>query len=895
MKLLARLSGLVLKFTVLLLLVLGLGFIGAYLYVGPQLPTVDSLRETKLQTPMQVQASDGQLIAEFGEIRRIPVRLKDVPKPLIQAVVATEDQRFFEHSGIDPLGIARAAVNFLLTGRSSQGASTITQQVARNFFLSFEKTFTRKAYEIFLALRIEQELSKDEILELYLNKIAYGQRAYGVQAAAQVYYGKDVNELDLAKLAMLAGIPKGPSTHNPISNPEKARARRNHVLARMLDMKYIDRNAYETAIAEPLDASYHGSRATVDAAYFAEAVRQEVVDRLGKDVAYNAGIRVITTLDPKAQNEASQSLRMGLMQYDRRHGWRGAERRLGADVGVAAWKKALDGTPYIANLTPAVVTKLEAHRAELLLKNGQLVNLEWPGMAWARRFISDDAVGAAPSTAADILAIGDLVRVYRDTEGFWQLTQLPAVAGAFVALDPKDGAVLAMMGGFDFQLSKFNRVLQAERQPGSNIKPFVYSSALAKGFTPASIINDAPISFYDKGSNTIWRPKNSNGKFRGPTRLRVALPASTNVVSVRLMDAIGVDYAIDYLQRFGFPKDKLPRNLTLALGTASLTPMQVVTGYAAFANGGYKVEPYLVKRIEETGGAILYEAEPKIVCTQCEVAERLADAQEKAMFEELAKETGKPIEVPEDAIAICPELPVDEAQQAKRIVEARNAYMMHTLMEDVIRVGTATKARALGRHDVAGKTGTTNDARDAWFSGYNRDLVATVWVGFDDMRRVLGAKEFGGKAALPIWMNFMADMLKGVPDHDFPQPPGIVQARINRYTGHLTTEGDPDAVFEIFRDEDLAKLQAVQATTPAEADPFAPGAPQESGVDASDPFAIDANAAPSAPAGSGSDAGPASVSPVHDDEPPSELDDELVPEASDEPPLTEQPPTNPQG
>ena len=882
MKLLARLFGLVLKFTFLIVLVVGLGFVGAYLYVGPQLPTVETLREVKLQTPMQVLASDGQLIAEFGEIRRIPIKMKNVPQQLMQAVVATEDQRFFEHSGVDLAGLGRAGINLITTGSKTQGASTITMQVARNFFLTFERTFTRKIYEIFLALRIEQELSKDEILELYLNKIAFGHRAYGVQAAAQVYYGRNVDELDLAQMAMLAGIPKGPSTHNPISNPEKALARRGHVLGRMRDMKFITQADYEKAMAEPLNASYHGSRASVDAPYFAEAVRQEVVDRLGKEQAYNGGIRVVTTLDPKAQAVAQQSLRMGLMQYDRRHGWRGAEQKLGSEGGEAAWRQALRATPVLGDLLPGVVTAVEDRRAHLLLKTGQTVTLEWAGMAWARPHLSDDAVGKLPSTASEVVKVGDLVRVYRDTEGLWQLTQVPAVAGAFVALDPKDGAMLSMIGGFDFVQSKFNRVLQAERQPGSNIKPFVYSAALEKGFTPASIINDAPISFWDKGSNSMWRPQNSNGKFRGPTRLRVALPASTNVVSVRVMDAIGVPYAIDYLQRFGFPKDKLPRNLTLALGTASLTPVQIVTGYAAFANGGYKIEPYLVKRIEDVDGVILYEAEPKIICPQCEPAERLAEAQEQSMFEELAKETGKPVEVPEDAIAICPELPVDEAQQAKRVVEARNAYIMHSLMEDVINVGTAKKAKALGRHDVAGKTGTTNDAKDAWFSGYNRDLVATVWVGFDDQRRVLGEGEYGGKAALPIWMNFMATMLEGVPDHDFPQPPGIVQARINRYSGHLTGSGDPDGVFEIFRAEDLARLQPVAAApsvgddpfAPTEADPYAP-------ADTSDPFAIDANGPVTAPgaatqlAPQGNPATAPGAARTSED-PPSELDEEPV-------------------
>lgn len=780
-----------------------MGLFAAYLYVWPQLPDVDTLKDVRLQTPMRIYTRDGALVAQFGEKRRIPVAIEEIPETLNQALIATEDRRFYQHHGVDFVGLMRAAVNLVSTGQIRGGGSTITMQLARNFFLSFEQTFSRKLQEIFLSWKIEAAFDKRHILELYWNKINFGHRAYGVGAAAEIYYGKKVQELTLPELATIAGIPKGPSTHNPVSNPSKALRRRNHVLRRMLEEGYIDESTYRQAVLAPQTATLHNLTVEVYAPYLAEMVRREVVRRFGKDRAYNDGFKVFTTLSAKAQQTARRALRDGLIAYDQRHGYRGPEKQLSAEIlhNEEQLIDVLRHTPEYGYLTPAIVVSVGEKSAELrTLKhtkgNWQLdtVKLDWDALSWARP-ANDGKWSAKPKSASEVVAPGDLVRLYPRTNGRYVLAQIPNAQAAFIALDARDGAVLALEGGFDFDLSKFNRVTQARRQPGSNIKPFIYSAALEKGFTAASVINDAPITFVDQADETIWRPKNDSGKFKGPTRLRMALRLSTNLVSVRLLEAIGLNFAIDYLERFGLPRDKLPRVRSLALGTASLTPLEIARGYAVFANGGYLVTPYFIDHIEDRNGNWLMMARPKIVCPECREADDLEDLAEQSW-------------------QICPKYPVDKTQWAPRTVEPRNVYIMRSMLRDVIRRGTAwrqlyrTRSPLLKRADVGGKTGTTNDARDAWFSGFTGPIVATAWVGFDDANRSLGANEYGGKAALPIWQQFMETIGTEIPEQPMPMPEGIVSVRIDPKSGKLAPSQQRNAIFEIFRKEYVPKEYA---------------------------------------------------------------------------------------
>lgn len=768
----------VVSLAIILPLTVVLGFLAAYLYVGPRLPEVSTLRHVQLQMPMRVYTYDGALIAEFGEKRRVPVRYEQLPPLLVQALLATEDQRFYEHSGVDLLSLMRVSWRLMKTGQKNQGASTITMQVARNFFLSSERTFQRKINEIFLAWNIETQLTKTQILELYLNKIAFGHRAYGIGAAAHVYYGKTLEQLDLGEIAVLVGIPKGPSIYNPLSNPEKALERRNYVLQRMLEKSVIDQASYQRVLREPLTARYHDPIVDLPAPYVAEMVRREMIAKYGEDAAYSNGYRVYSTARKDAQKVATDVLRQGLLIYDRRHGFRGVERH---DVTA----RELASVPIIGGLMPALIQEISANGLAVLLKNGKQLSLSsdhlWPG--WTR-----------PSTR---LKKGDLIRVMQNADGAWQLAQIPEVTGALVSLDPNDGAVLALTGGFDFQLSQFNRAVQAERQAGSNIKPFLYSAALDKSYTPASIINDAPISIYDPGSKTYWTPQNANNQFRGPMRLREALRSSTNMVSVRILLAIGVPYAVEYLQKFGFPKERIPPVRSLSLGVNSVTPMELVRAYAMFANGGYRVEPYVIDHITDPQGKMVYQAQPKRVCRLCE--EEAVDEDEETTEEvEAEEETGT------------------SEESAPRTIEARNAYMIHTMLQDVIRAGTAHKAAQLKRADLAGKTGTTNDFRDAWFSGYNADIVTTVWVGFDDHTKSLGKGEWGSTAALPIWMNFMGAQLANKPNTEYPRPAGLVATRINPYTGRIV-EGEPSgSLVEWFRVEDVEEPERWVSEVPEE-------------------------------------------------------------------------------
>ncbi len=766
---------------------------GAYYYLKPQLPSIENLRDVRLQVPLRVYSADQQLIAEFGEKRRIPLRFAELPERLIQAYLAAEDASFFTHPGVDFKGLIRAGAQLLLTGERRQGGSTITMQVARNFYLTREKTFARKLNEIFLALRIEQELSKQEILELYLNKIYLGHRAYGVGAAAQVYYGKTVAELDLAQIAMVAGLPKAPSRFNPITDPERALQRRNYVLGRMYELGHIDAAELSAATAAPVSAQLHSAEIAVEAPHLAEMVRAQLVAEHGED-AYTNGYRVYTTLDSRLQGAANRALRKALDDYDRRHGYRGAERHLDAlpaDSGERDALLAAQGT--VGPLRPGLVTAIGPQEAEVYLQQDQVVTITWTGLQWARRYISEDALGAAPKKAADILAVGDLIRVRADTgkDGAtqWRLAQVPDAAGAFVALKPADGAVLALVGGYDFYRSKFNRVVQARRQPGSGFKAFIYSAALEAGFSTASLINDAPVVLTDSSLEGDWRPENYSGKFFGPTRLRYALTKSRNLVSIRLLRSMGIEHALAHVRRFGLDPAELPHNLSLALGSGVVTPLQMARGYAVLANGGFLVDPYFIQRVEEDGTGVIFEAAPRLACPGC---------------------TDLP--VVDDPAAADPTAIPDG--YAPRVLSPQNRYLMYSMMQDVITAGTATAARSLGRADIAGKTGTTNEQRDAWFNGYNQHLVAIAWVGFDSNAK-LGHGEVGGKAALPAWIDFMRVALDGMPEDPPEMPADLVSVRIDPTTGRRAAAGSPGAIFEIFRpDEVPGEGAAAAAVTP---------------------------------------------------------------------------------
>ena len=738
--------------------------------VWPTLPDVESLREVQLQTPLRIYSGDGKLMREFGEKRRVPLSVAQVPEPLKNAIIATEDRNFRRHFGVDPIGIARAILFIVREGRKGPGGSTITMQVARNFFLDRGKTYTRKLTEIMLALKIERELSKDEILELYVNKIFLGHRAYGVGAAAQVYYGKRVDELTIAQMAMIAGLPQRPSDFNPITNPDKALERRNHVLWRLTEEGYLPQQQYLVARAEPLSADLHATPIELSAAYVAEMARQQIKARYG-DRVFAAGLRVFTTLREPLQRAADGALRQALVAYDERHGWRGPELKLSlsdaqlSDPGAGSIDRMLLDVPTLGGMQPAVILEVRKKSARAYVKRHGEVELGWKNLDWARPYINNYRRGKAPKSINKVLAVGDVVRVKRETleEGKserWRLTQLPEVEGAFVALDPKTGAILALSGGFDFNRSKFNRVTQALRQPGSSFKPFIYSAALENGFTAASTINDAPIVFDDAGLESAWRPENYSGKSYGPTRLRLALTKSRNLVSIRLLRAIGIDTALEHVQRFGIDASKLPRDLSLSLGSGGVKPLDIATGYAVLANGGYQVHPYLIDRIEDADGKLIYRATPRRVCDAC-----------------------------------------DPSEQAERTLTPENAWLMYSMMRDVVQAGTAVKAKVLKRDELAGKTGTTNDQRDAWFSGFNSSIVGTAWVGFDRVQP-MGRAETGGRAALPMWIDFMGQALKLEPyaSAKLPEPPEeLITVRIDAETGLLAGANTSDTMYEFFR------------------------------------------------------------------------------------------------
>jgi penicillin-binding protein 1A len=779
------------KYLVIFLLslsILGVGAIyGAYLYLEPKLPSIDTLKDVRFQVPLRIYSADQKLIAEFGEKRREPLAFEEIPEQMIQAFLAAEDDRFFEHPGVDYQGLVRAAALLLLTGERRQGGSTITMQVARNFFLSSKKTYTRKLNEIFLALKIERLLSKQEILELYLNKIYLGHRAYGVGAASLVYYGRPVDKLETAEIAMIAGLPKAPSRYNPITDPQRALIRRNYVLGRMLKLDFINESKYEQSKSAPITAALHSASSEVEAPYVAEMARAEAVERFGAD-AYTDGYTIITSLDSRLQQTANLALRRNLHAYDKRHGFRGVIGHYETDESVPqeSLLELLAQQPSAAGLTKAIVTRLGEQTAELLLEDAQPLTLDWDGLAWARPHQDQDHLGPEPKTAADILKPGDIIYIYEDTndkgEHYWRLAQIPQVAGAFIAVSPDDGSIQALVGGYDFYLSKFNRVTQAKRQPGSGFKAFIYSAALEQGYTPASLINDAPVVFEDPALEASWRPENYSGKFFGPTLLRYALTHSRNLVSIRLLREMGIKPTIEYATRFGFDASELPRDLSLALGSGAITPLQMASGYSVLANGGYRVTPYFIRSIHNDQDEVLYQANPDILCP---------DGEQPIPEAAVPPSDGSPTEITEES---------QQPRCAPRVITTQNHYLMNSMMRDVIQQGTATAARSLGRRDLAGKTGTTNDQRDAWFNGFNRHLVAITWVGFDDSRP-LGRGEVGGRAALPAWIDFMQIALEGMPEELPEMPGGMVTMRIDVDSGQPVGAGHAKAIFEVFRED----------------------------------------------------------------------------------------------
>ncbi|MCX5506712.1 penicillin-binding protein 1A [Pseudomonas sp. BJa3] len=753
--------------------VLVLGASGTYLYLNPQLPDVETLRAVQLQEPLQVFSAEGKLIAEFGEVRRIPLPSALIPGDFLAAFMAAEDADFYHHRGVDPTGLLRAAMELIRNGHVRSGGSTITMQVAKNFFLSKEKTFSRKLTEILLALRIERTLTKDEIFNLYVNKIYLGKRAYGIAAAAQVYYGKPVSQLTLAQTAMIAGLPKAPSRFNPINNPARAKQRRDWILGRMHALGSIDQARYRAALEAPVTARYHAPEPEVSAPYIAEMVRAQMVSRFGDD-AYTQGFRVVTTVSGTLQEAANAAIRSGLKTYDKRHGYRGPEGHLTGSLSPA-WLERLKEYPVLGGLEAMAVTKVFANRITVVDQTGQQHDVAWQTMEWARPFINHSALGRQPARPADIVTPGDVVRVELAGSQPLAFSQVPDVQGALVSVAPDNGAIKALVGGFDFNQSVFNRVVQAKRQPGSSFKPFIYCAALDNGYTPASIVNDAPIVLGNDYSGPTWRPQNENRTFLGPIRLREALYRSRNMISIRLLQAMGIDPTIDYISRFGFDVNDMPRNLSLALGTASVTPMAVVGGWSVLANGGYKVTPFLIDRIENRSGRVVFKAAPRS--------------------------------------APSARNPAPEAV-AEQVVDSRTTYLLTSMLQDVIKRGTGRAASALHRPDIAGKTGTTNEAKDSWFTGYNGNYVTSVWAGFDKPQS-LGRREWGVTIALPIWMDYMQVALAGTEPYSQPAPDGVVTRLINTADGTATSARGPQTEMEVFKAESAPAMGTPQGNVPS--------------------------------------------------------------------------------
>jgi penicillin-binding protein 1A len=737
---------------IIILVSIPMGFYGMYLYIAPSLPDMSTLKKAPLLKPLQVYSSDNQLIAEYGGKLSVPVEYDQIPKTFVNAFLAAEDSSFFDHSGVSFKGLGRALSESVTGSDVQTGGSTITMQVAKNYYLSPERTLKRKLTEVFLARKIEQTLTKEEILTLYVNKIFLGKNAYGIAAAARIYYNKSLSELSIAQMAMIAGLPKAPSKYNPIANPERALERRNWIVGRMLQLGYINQNQYQTAIAEPLNLDSPDRSISNRFPYVGEMVRSELVKKFGEQ-AVDSGYKVYTTINSERQAYAEQAVRDGLEAYDRRHGWRGAE----------AHDKPLNEFIAYGNTYPVQVIKVSSNSFDALMQDGSTVTVPWSGMSWAHPYRSANSIGPAPSRASQIVKVKDIVRLRPNEEKTsWALVQVPKVQGQLIALNPNSGALEAVVGGYNFYQSKFNRAIQGWRQPGSTIKPFVYALALERGMTPHSMVSDAPITIGK------WSPKNSDGRYLGMIPLRRALYLSRNTVSVRLLQSVGVERARQLFMDFGLQEDQIPRNYTIALGTPQVLPVQMATGYATFANGGYRVQPYFIDRIEDAYGKTIYTANPEYACIKCinqkdepTPTEQIPSADDLA-FLEAASEADATSEAQPKPTKAEKSNDTTEYKQAQRILKSSSAYDMANILRDVIHHGTGRAALKIGRDDLGGKTGTTNDAKDAWFAGFNGKLVTITWVGFDQPSS-LGRREYGGVAALPIWSDFMDKSLKDTP------------------------------------------------------------------------------------------------------------------------------------
>jgi penicillin-binding protein 1A len=832
------------------------GLIGAYYYVAPSLPPVETIREIPLQIPLRIYSRDGRLIEEVGERRRILISYEELPQFVVEAFIAAEDGRFFEHSGVDPFGILRALLLMLKSGEITGGGSTITQQLARDYFLTRDQLFTRKLLEAFLAYKIEQEFSKEEIMALFLNKMFFGQRAYGVAAAAQVYFGKNLGSINVAEAATLAGVLPAPTNYNPVRSVANATMRRNYVVGRMYELGYIDAAARDDALNFPMESNLHGTANELSAPYVAEMVRREMLTRYGEST-YAAGFKVITTLDSKMQRSANYAVRNGLLEFSRRRGYRGPIATVELEPGVlegpyAEWpdevKGALQDYGNPGGLSVAIVTALNAdNSADIVLQDGSRTRLEWFGVSWARRFVDSFTRGEAPQRIDEVMTPGHIVYVMPVQGGGWALAQIPEAQSALVSVDPNDGAITSLVGGFDFTLSKFNRASQSARQPGSSFKPFIYSAALEAGNTLATVILDAPVVIDSSALERVWKPVNYSGRFYGEQRVREAMVRSMNLASVRLLlNNTGISNAIRHLEPFGFPDATLIRNGSLALGGGSASPLDMAQAYATFANGGYSVKPYIIDAIIGPTEEILYRADPAVACPKCEIREAtpevvvpppeplypvsspddpFAFADEESMDAEsklsMSVEDRQFIEELERGYSLeqmaelaetyqpdatqAPEL-FAGVNRAKRIITAQNAFLIQDAMRDVIQRGTAVRARVLGRSDLSGKTGTSNDRRDAWFAGFNSGNVGIVWVGYDDDQS-LGPREEGSRTALPIWIEFMRVALKGLAPQRMAMPEGIVTVRISKTTGCPASASHPfeDVMFEHFMEDSVPK------------------------------------------------------------------------------------------
>ena len=778
-----------LALALILALAVPIGFYGMAMYLSPTLPSIQEIKTANLEMPLQIYSSDDKLIGQYGNRLSLPVTFEEIPKGLTQAFLAAEDASFFQHSGISIKGLGRAVAEVVTDDESQTGGSTITMQVAKNYFLSSERTLNRKLTELFLARKIEDELSKNDILTLYVNKIYLGEGAYGIRAAAKKYYSKSLENLTVAEMAMLAGLPKAPSKYNPVANPSRALTRRNWIIGRMHELGYINKAQHDEAINAPIGINLYQEKLDVNMPYLAEMTRSALVNRYGEQVMHG-GWRVRLTVDSEAQKAAESAILTGLVAYEHRHGWRGAE----------ANGEPLEKFRRYSNMSPAKVTKVNSRSFEATLPSGENVTVNWSGMSWARKYISADRIGYFPSNASQIVSKNDIVRLIPTTNGNWQLGQIPEVQGSLVSLNPETGAVRALVGGFDFNHSKFNRALQGWRQPGSTIKPLVYTTALEKGYRPDSIVSDRPIQVGD------WKPKNSDQRFLGDITLRRGLYLSRNLVSIRLLQAIGISDARNLLDEFGLDKEKLPTTLSLALGAGQATPLQMATAYATFANGGHRIQPYFIEQIYNYDNKLLFQANPQQACALCfneqldavnkklikdyeakiETENKAAAAKDESISAkdnatdknseaELKAENNDKTSKDDKVLDLdiydaspyadrlkAPVVQYVRAEQAPRILKPRVAFEMADILRDVVQRGTAVKARALGRNDIGGKTGTTNEAKDAWFAGFHPTNATVVWMGFDQPS-TLGRREYGGVAALPVWMDFMKAQLKDTP------------------------------------------------------------------------------------------------------------------------------------